>query len=219
MSRDMHPAVRAVWVEFNEDLEGVLTCLYADTLGLITTGMGNLVDPVSMAVNLPWVLPDGSEASRSEILAAWYAVKRDPLCASKGWTYAAKLPQNDIRLPLPEVHKLIARKLEQNAEAMAYRFDHWDEWPADAQLGVLSMAWAMGPGFVAKFPMFTAACRRKDFVTAAKQCIISPAKGTVIERNLRNLACFENAASVMAAGADVSQLVWPGTVEPPNEVA
>lgn len=204
----MHRSVRDIWVEFNEPLEGIVTCMYADVLGLVTTGMGNLIDPIKSAISHPWELPSGNLATREQIARAWMAAKNDPLCAKRGWTYAAKLPANNIRLPLEYVHKLIVQKLEQHDEALAYRFEGWGSFPADAQLGIHSMAWAMGSGFPAKFPKFTAAVRRGDWEAASRECGISPAKGTVVERNRRNRLLFMNAARVVLGNRDPSVLLY-----------
>lgn len=195
----MHDSVRCGWVDFNEPLEGIVLSFYADVLGLITIGMGCLVDPLGAALALPMQHPDGTYATRAEIATAWHAVKSDPACKVKGWRYAAALPANQLRLSRSEVETLIFQKLGQLDAAMRYRFDHWDDWPAPAQMGVLSMCWAMGSGFVTKFPKFTAACRRGDWATAAAECAISPERGTVVERNRRNRALF-----LEAAGASTS---------------
>jgi hypothetical protein len=45
--------------------------MYADVLGLITTGQGNLIDPKPAALALPWRNRDGALASSAEISAEW----------------------------------------------------------------------------------------------------------------------------------------------------
>ena len=56
-------------------------------------------------------------------------------------------------------------------------FQKFDEWPADAQLALHSMAWAMGSAFAArgKWPHFRAACAKMDFDLAADNCKMSEA--------------------------------------------
>lgn len=213
----MHAAVRDVWVAFNEPLEGIVTRLYADVKGLVTTGMGNLVDPMSLAMGLPWELPDGTRASRDQVQAAWLAVKTDPMCATKGWKYAIGLPANKVRLSDSAVQDLILRRLDANDGSMKTRFTDWEDRPADAQLAIHSMAWAMGPGFFIKFPRFTKHFIAGDYQAAAGECFISPAKGTVVERNRRNHGLLMAASLV---GGDPSEVTvsWAGrtpTVRPP----
>ena len=51
-------------------------------------------------------------------------------------------------------------KLGQMDAYLAKRFPEWEEWPADAQLATLSMAWACGPAF--RFPRLEAALRAQE---------------------------------------------------------
>ena len=47
----MQSAVRSAWRRFNEPLEGLTDWMYLDIKGLVTTGMGNLIDPVESALD------------------------------------------------------------------------------------------------------------------------------------------------------------------------
>jgi hypothetical protein len=49
----MQASVRAAWCDFNRSLEGWVSWMYLDVEGLVTTGMGNLIDPVEAAFPLP----------------------------------------------------------------------------------------------------------------------------------------------------------------------
>jgi GH24 family phage-related lysozyme (muramidase) len=200
----MHSAVKDIWVAFNEPLEGLVTSLYADVKGLVTTGMGNLVDPMPLALVLPWELPGGIAASKDSVALAWQAVKGDPQCASRGWKYAAQLPLNNVRLTRDSVSALIVSKLAENDLRMRVRFGDWESRPADAQLAVHSMSWAMGPMFFKRFPKFTAMFTRGDYAAASNECAISPPHGTIVERNARNRQLLLNAAT----SADPAVLQW-----------
>lgn len=201
----MHPAVENIWIPFNEKLEGVVPYLYADVKNLITIGMGNLVDPVSSAVRLPLRLQDGTLATRVQIIAAWNAVKNDPLCATKGHTYAYKLLANGLHLDPEDVKKLIFSKLKQHDAVFAKRFSAWESRPADAQLAVHSMGWAMGSDFPRKFPRFSKLFEAGAYEAAIVECEIADAEGTVIERNRRTKVLLANAA---CHGYDPSILRW-----------
>jgi len=205
----MWPVVRDAFIRFSEPYEGRVRSLYADVLGLVTVGVGNLVDPIQNAIALPFKRPDGTSATAAEIEAAWNAVKRDPLCKANGWRYAAKLPANSLRLDNKDIDALIYRRLSQFDQAMAYRFETWETMPADSQLGILSLCWAMGSGFVTKFPKFAAAIRRGDYGTAANESRIA----TIPDSNGRNQAnrqLFLNAARVAGSSENPSVLIWPG---------
>jgi hypothetical protein len=81
-------------------------------------------------------------------------------------------------------------------------FINFDSWPADAQLGLLSMAWAMGPGGPGGFPNFRTACQRLDFNTATPECKMNEAGNAgVAARNQANFTLFSNAAFVLAGAA------------------
>ena len=79
-------------------------------------------------------------------------------------------------------------------------FQHFDKWPADAQLGLLSMAWALGaPKIGNGWPNFKAACGKQDFDAAVKSCEINTVGNPgVIPRNTANRRLFKNATAVLA---------------------
>lgn len=221
----MRQAVSDAWVDFSTPLEGCVPRLYADILGLVTTGIGNLLDATDKAgkplpaadawrivkpqvLRLPWTLPAGIPALATQVEAAWFAVRNDPKAAKLGWKYAIGIPANNIRLAMPDVEKLVLQKLEANDRELAAKFDNWDERPADAQMAAHSMSWAMGTGFTRKFPRFTASFQSGDYAKAAVECAISPAHGTVVQRNALNRRLLLAAAR---PDADPDALSWSPT--------
>jgi hypothetical protein len=205
----MHSSVRDVWVAYNTPLEGRVHSLYADVRGLMTTGMGNLVDPIDVALPLPWKTPQNNLAPKSQIVAAWNAVKNDPRSAVLGWVYAKSIPENNLHLDDGDIDTLIYSKLDANDSSFASRFADWESRPADAQLAIHSMGWAMGPYFWSKFPRFTNAFTSEDYATCASECQISPSIGTIVIRNKRNVALFFNSKQVASSpNTDRSVLLW-----------
>lgn len=207
----MKPSVAAAFRDFSTKFEGYLPYMYLDIKGLVTTGMGNLIDPIGAALELPWRRPDGSLATQSEIRAAWNLVKSRIDLAPKYGTAFAGL--TTLRLDKTGIEQLIARKLRENEAYLRHRFPDYERWPADAQLGLHSMAWAMGPGF--HFPDFDAAVNRPrpDFEAAARASHMD-ARGNpgLVPRNNANFQLFTNAARVLERGADAETLYWPGTL-------
>lgn len=66
----MYQSVRDYFNTFQTKFEGYLPFMYLDVKNLVTTGMGNLIDPIGAASSLPWVhKSDGSPASPEEIAA------------------------------------------------------------------------------------------------------------------------------------------------------
>lgn len=211
----MHAAVRAAWVDYNKNLEGVIDGPYADIDNWVTTGMGNKIDPVHDALGLPWyLLPSGRLATNDEIIAAWGAVKHDPKCAKLGWRYALSLPANNIRLHPDAVDALIDERLSVNDLMLKKKFPQFEEWPADAQLAAHSMVWAMGFGaLVNKFPKCCRALSAMKFAVAASECRMTggggaPATGTLVTRNSLNFTLLHNAAESLIAHEDPGLLVW-----------
>lgn len=191
----MKQVVEGIWIDFNRPLEGDLPFFYADIKQLVTIGIGNLVDPIQTALGLPMRLPDGTLATKAQIAVAWHAVKNDPLCGKLGWKYAIKLPLNNLRLDPEDSEKLVLGKFRQHDHVFKNKFPDWECRPADAQLAVHSMAWALGADFFRKFPRFTRAFFSGDYAICSRECDIANEEGTVILRNARNRKLFLNAAA------------------------
>jgi hypothetical protein len=215
----MRASVRSAFLAFTAPLEGAVSYLYADILGLITTGYGNLVDPVATAMGLDWVFPDGRAARGDEISAAWWAVKNDPHARVHGHLYARGLTK--IRLTARGLEKLVFGKLDANDRYLAKRFPDWEEWPADAQLGTMSLAWACGPAF--RFPILEADLRARDFEQAGREQIPGVPQSAhchmnddhnpgLRPRNVANKILFRNAARVLGMHLDPEELVYPANL-------
>lgn len=206
------------FVPYTGNLEGVVSWLYQDILGLVTVAIGNLVDPMSYALSLPFVMRDGSPAPRDVIAAEWQAVKADTKAAKLGHRYAERL--SSIRLTPDGIAQVVNAKRLQNEAILNQRCPEFNDWPVDAQLALHSWAWACGPG--GNWPRFMDALKRKDFATAAVESHIDergPDKilGTADDnwglkpRNVSIKQMFRNAADAMASGGmfDFDELRYP----------
>jgi hypothetical protein len=84
-------------------------------------------------------------------------------------------------------------------------FAEFDDWPADAQLGLLSMAWALGPAF--RFLNFQAACQARDFRTAAVESHMNDTNNPGLRpRNKANFQLFESAAEADEGNLDPDEV-------------
>lgn len=214
----MKTSVAGAFRGFNEPLEGVVHHMYLDILGLVTVGVGNLIDPISEALKLPFRFRNNPAqmATQAEIAAEWNALKANTALAKKGHRAAAKVAQ--LELSDASVGDLIQKRLLDNEKKIKKQatFAKWDSWPADAQLAVLSMAWAMGPNGFSKFPRFSAACAAGDFRGAAANCRMAEAGNPgVVPRNDANQLMFRNAATVTAKGLDPAVLHFPKEAKAP----
>jgi hypothetical protein len=190
-------SVRNYWNEFNEPLEGRVHFMYLDVKGLVSTGVGNLIDATAapltaptdgerssslqMAGQLEWLISDGSVATPEQVAAEWDLVKsRMDMAPNGGGSFAAI---TSLHLTDEEVDRFVLQKVDQFASALQARaeFSEFEDWPADAQLGLLSMAWGMGPAF--KFPKFQQFVAAGDFDGAATECRFNPEIGTIVKRN------------------------------------
>lgn len=207
----MWPSVSAFFQEFNEPFEGSIPWFYLDVRGLVTIGVGNLVDPLPVALSIPMTSPDGTPASPSQITSDWNVVKSRQSLASSGARAFESL--TTTRLIPSALSSLIQTRLASNDLVFSRRFSNWASWPADAQLGILSMAWAVGAGAIlTSWPHFWSACLGLNFLGAAAQSQISTVGNPgVIPRNSANELCFSNAAGVISSGSDRSVLWYPKT--------
>lgn len=217
----MWDSVRSFWHPFNEPLESREHNMYLDIKGLVSTGVGNLIDAtatpltpptpderarsLAMAGELNWLNPDGSTASPDEVAAEWDMVKSRMDLAPRGGGSFRSI--TTLKISDDEIDRFVSLKLLQFEAHLKSRpeFADFDSWPADAQLGLLSMAWGMGPAF--RFPKFQAFVAAGDFDGAAGECRFNPEIGTIVTRNDLNQQCFANAGRVVGEGLDPSVLL------------
>jgi hypothetical protein len=178
----MHQSVIDIFPNFSIPLEGKVGHFYLDIKGLVTIGVGCLVDDLGSACSLPMVHKDGTPASSAEIAAEWRLIKANQYLSKMHYKYAGALCK--LRLTDDGVNSLMTRRLMANDALFRKSWPAWDTFPADAQLAISSLGWAMGAGFTRKFPMFWLAVKNKNWVSASKNCKINP-KGNpgVIPRN------------------------------------
>ncbi len=202
----MRAAVAAAFVAFSTKFEGAVPFMYLDVKCLVTTAIGNLIDPVDSALGLPFLHEDGTPASRADIFAEWTVVKarRDLApCGGMAFHKVTKLHLSD-----EGIAQVVLAKVTAVDAFLGQRWPAYEFWPADAQLGTLSMAWAAGPSFYA--PRFSEAVKHQDFATAAVECHMDDSHNRGLRpRNLANVLLFRNAAAVLASGADLDLLRWP----------
>lgn len=195
----MYPSVHDSFYDFNHPFEGVVLWMYLDIKGLVTIGLGNLIDPVEYALNpelqFEYIDEPGSQANQEDIIAAWNIVKEHTNLEFKGYKAFEKL--TNLRITEDSVRSLVNTQLFANERLLKKTFSDIDTWSADAQLGLLSMAWGLGAGFATQWPKFRTACQNEDWDTAAEECRISEVGNPGVKpRNNANQTLFSNAARV-----------------------
>ena len=197
-----HDSVIQNFVDQQIGLEDLLLFMYLDSKGLVTTGLGNLLEPISNALVLPWKRPDGSLATPSEVIAEWNKVKfRTDLISPVGGRLFE--PVTTLRLTKEDVANLVRQRFALNEEQLVKRYGNYPELPAPAQAGLHSIAWAAGTN--ARAPELDKAILSNppDFVKAAKESqfrTLSP------KRRAMNRDLFLAAANIQALGADPDQM-------------
>ena len=209
----MRAAVLAAFPLFTPPLEGRVPWMYLDIDGAVTTAVGNKIDSAAEATALNWYYPSGVLAVDADVIAAWERVKTATWLERDGGGAFENV--TTLRLREEDIDKLVDETLASFEGVIKSRFKVWEELPADAQLGTLSMAWAMGPHFI--YPRFSDDLIIRDFAaytTAADgtrtldggcaiECYMPDAKNPGLKpRNARNRALFEAAQRVDDEGLD-----------------
>lgn len=194
----MWTSVGLTYPRFTAQFEGRIPWMYLDIRGLVTIGLGCLIDPSPVALQLPFThISSGAVASTNEIDHEWRRMKMQLDLAKKG-AGAAKLMAT-LQLSEKAIDDLARARLIQNEKILKTVFHDFDAWPADAQLAVHSMAWAMGAGFMRKFPKFTAACQMQNWLLAALECKMDDSNNAgLTPRNAANKKLFLTAAEKSA---------------------
>jgi GH24 family phage-related lysozyme (muramidase) len=247
----MHQSVLDAFRAFSVKFEGEVSSMYVDVKGLVTAGIGNLAEPISLALAMPWLSGNG-EALPSEVRIDWQRLKDEDARRLKAWTayrtaleqwqanrdknpanqtpepakpttprplrelhYNYAAPFTSVRLSTAGINLMVQSKLLANEKLLRSYFPGWDGFPADAQLGICSMAWALGAGFPKTFQNFARAVNAGDWLGAVATCKIKEAGNAgVVPRNEANRLCFGNAATVLAHGMDPNVLHYPNAALP-----
>jgi hypothetical protein len=218
-------SVRAAFVGFTSHFEGCLPFMYLDVKGLVTTAIGDLIDPMSTALPLPWLRKDGTVADHDEVVAEWQRIKSATSLARLGGGAFARLAT--LHLSPAGIESLVFERELLDDAYLEKRWSAFASWPSDAQLGALSCAWAAGPGWVA--PRLDAAVAIPDFDLAAgkpgdanehPECrgeawLDDRGNPGLRPRNLANKVLFENAAVV----ASLPMIYDPDTLYYPTRLS
>jgi hypothetical protein len=206
---DAIPSVFAKW-----EGDG-LPYMYTDSKGIVTCGTGNALFTAAAAEALCWYTPSGFICAKAEVDAAFATVKSAwPKVQS---TACARL--TNIRLNHAGIVALVMRTVQTDWTYLLTQFPGCEDFPADAQLALLSSAWAWGPGFArvwgdlgTKFKSLLSP--PPQYVFAAQVMLdasvheekINPG---IIPRDEGEVVMLQNAGAVAAAGADYSTLCYP----------
>jgi hypothetical protein len=183
----------------------------------VTTGTGNLIDPVGAALVLPWKRQDGSLANQQEVIDAWSTVKN----AYPGIQSTASQSLTSLRLDQAALDNLLFRTLANFNDYLKSKVPGYTSHPADAQLAHNSLAWAYGPGVYGVLGQYGQrmldAFANNDFATAAD--LLGPATAHeqsinpgIVPRIAATKQLFLNADAAVKKKANFDSLYFPGPV-------
>lgn len=215
----MHAAVRQKLPGFLKEYEGKFNFMYLDKKGLVTVGIGFLLKTADSAAKLDFQHKGGGTASTGEKRAEWKKVKASTHLINKGGSAFAAI--TDLVLSNKGIEQMmrmhmdaIEKYVKTNPAAKKY-FGDFDNWPADAQMGLLGICWGIMPIPAFGWYKFPEACRTKDWATAAEQCRI---KDAPTGRNQGHKRMFENAAIVEKYKLEIKTLHWPAILLKPVNI-
>jgi peptidoglycan hydrolase-like protein with peptidoglycan-binding domain len=148
----LHQVVVETFPAFTQGFEGHTDYPYTDIKGFVSVGDGLLIDPLPMALALPWTLGNaGPPASPSQVTADFQKLKDNYAAktANGGRPPSAAEQQalTTIRLSDAAVGAQVAKKMAGNQQSLTAQYPGIAAWPADAQMAAHSISWAWGPGF------------------------------------------------------------------------
>jgi len=210
----MNDSVAQAFLQFSTQFEGKVPYMYVDVKDLVTVGVGNLIDPIELAQNQPFVFKTDqtTPATPDDIATDWNTVKNTPGLPQQG--HLAAKPLTKLMLTDDAIGQLVAQKAQANEGILKQtpEFAGYENWPADAQLGILSMAWAMGPAFAQNghWPTFRAAVAGLDWNAASDACRMNDdGNPGLTPRNIADRVLFRDAAFA----ADTNNGMDPTTLQ------
>jgi len=166
----MRQIVQDNFFNYTDSHESFLDFFYKDVKGLVSIGVGFLVDPLALAYQL-----DYGTATVQAVHFAWQVVKSDTtLNPANGGVQYGNL--TTVRASRKSIENLFWKKVNQNEIILKFIFPNWEELPASKQMALLSMSWAYGPHLDQGWPHMVAAIKAGNWTEAAAQCKPSPAE-------------------------------------------
>lgn len=159
--------------QFIAKYEGVTDWIYRDSRGYPTIGVGFLITDEASLAQWQW------SPSLSEAVADYRAVMERPF--GPNFVAGTFKRYTSARISPDSIRESFDKKLAEFVKLLA----PWDlaSHPPTARLALIDMMWSLGPARLAKFVDMRAALAKRDYATAADECL----RGGVSAA--RNLAC------------------------------
>lgn len=193
----MRPSVRSRLLSFQGDLEAVVPWMYLDSDSLVTVGIGYLLNSPEAAVKVKGFIhtTDGAPATEQEIRDEWKMVKNSRTAGR----YKDLEHRTNLRLPTDAINQLAFNYAQTAVVGFLKGQGHdWDSYPADGQLGLLSLGW-VGLG---KYPKCLSYVKARNWFYAAGEATVP----SIPRREAQQQRLLRNAGRVLARGLDPDTL-------------
>ena len=195
----MRTSVRQRLISFQESHELSVSWMYKDSKGLVSTGIGFLINgSADQAIAIGgWVdKGSGMTATNQEIRDEWQMIKdRSGPC---DWRTMEAL--TNLRLPRKVIDDHVIKLAQSNINWLKSHGHDWDAYPADGQLGLLSLAW----NGLGKYPRCLEVIKNGNWFYAAGEATF---KG-IPKRQEQTQMLLCNAGRVIARGLDPEVLYF-----------
>ena len=148
--------------------EGCAAHMYLNTVGKVTVGVGNMLKKPSSAISLRFILEATGEKASDKSIEDEFE-----LVSNQEAAHPAKFYKEFTQLVLSdhEINQLLDMRLDKFESKLRMDFPKYDDYPEDAKLGLIDMAFNLGnKRLVKKFSTFTNAARKSDWLTCANEC-------------------------------------------------
>jgi hypothetical protein len=198
----------------------------ATGMGITFTGKANRNAGLAMAVALEWVFkPEhpnrNARCTPADIARDYDVVLGMEELGRQGPGHLAEWKRaTNCRITRDGLKRAVQNKIIGNINFVktmrtgAKSIGDFDSFPADAQLCVASLTWAIGNEF--GYPNFCKACREASWFAAAKECGFSDKSNTLPRRQAAQELMMRNAGCTALGGGDPNILHWPGTLAVPS---
>jgi hypothetical protein len=229
----MHPSVRTGAKKWFTASEASSPYMYLDVKGFVTIGIGRLLSTSGAATVLPFVYKSdqSKRATPGEIASEYALVKTKTEWANKKDHLKLFGGITALCLPNTSVDAVFENSIN-GADSWAKKeadFADFDNWPADAQLAIISIIFAMGsvPSQDKgrnKWTVFRKALKEEDFLTAANnsEIIDTRQQDALKKRNDLQYRCLMNAYYIVTSETrgelvyDRPTLYYPTVLDAPG---
>jgi hypothetical protein len=202
----MHKELEAriqVWLGA-ASIEGTTHYMFKGRDSLVTLGVGMMIDPLEKYPQYlspgKWTRIGGGTVTVADIKKEFQFVKSCPAT----WTEENYRKATKLRLTKAALGGEFLDTLREKETGLRKFFPAFDDYPADAKMALIGLAWALGAGGAAGMAALRRACLAWDFATAAQHVNyvvtdrqtgkVQPASHSQMKREAQHKTMLHNAA-------------------------